>query len=184
MVVQWDFTLVKAYDKEIMHCFPNVLVGCIIKDLRTRCVDRECIHVIGKNKSSSYSMHGLSSCCITKWGHCFPPNDAAVSSVYRECAEDHGSWIDTVSHILYYTHGQSSQHAHVYKGTCSVFAGSNPIPRTVRCSQERFIQIAMGIRKKYINIACNSATVCLVNDGYIQSTHKVCQLLLHASYMS
>ena len=173
MVVLWDFTLVKAYDEDFVHGFPEVLTGCIFQTVKHRYLDREFVHIIRKDVSESYSMHGLSFSYTTTWGGTCPANHAASSRVYRECAEEHGSWIDTESHILYYTHGSSASHEYVYQGMCYIFAGSNPIPRTVRCSQQMFVQFAMRIRTNYIKIVCDSATVCFVDNGYIRSTHKV-----------
>jgi len=178
MVVKWDFVLVKAYDEEFLHGFPRVLVGCIFKTLRRRYYDREFIHVIRKLDSVSYSMHGLSSVHHSNWGDTFPPNHATPSSVYRECAEDHGAWIDTGSQILYYTQNRTRVDECMYKGIWHVFAGSNAIPRAVHCSEEQFIDFTMAVRQNYIKIACDSATVCLVDNGFIQSIHKVSTLRL------
>jgi hypothetical protein len=173
LVVQWDFTLVKAYDESFVHSFPVVLAGCIFKNLKRRYHDREFIHVIGKNDSVSYSMHGPSMCYDTRWGQEFPPNHAIPSSVYRECAEEQGAWIDTDSHILYYKQNGHRGDECVYEGIWNIFGGSNPIPRKVQCSREGFVNFAMDIRDNYIKIVCNSATVCLVDNGRIQSTHRV-----------
>jgi len=171
MVIQWDFTLVKAYDEHFIHSFPDVLVGGIFKTLKEKYLGRDFIHLIRKNDSVSYSMHGLTYCHHTKWGEGFPPNHATPSSVYRECHEVGSAWIDTESHILYYKH--TEQDKCMYEGIWSIFGGSNPILQTVRCNQETFSRFAMYIRENYIKIACNSATVCLIDDGRIQSTHKV-----------
>jgi hypothetical protein len=174
MAVQWEFTLVKAYDEDFAYCFPKILVGCIFKNLKTTYYDREFIHLIRKRDSLSFSMHGLSSGCITTWGDLFPPNHASPSTMYRECPDDHGAWIDTKSQILCYKYNENRSCEYVYEGMGNIFAGSNPIPQTVQCSEERFFDFAMSIRNNYIRIVCDSSTVCLVENGHIQSTHKVC----------
>jgi hypothetical protein len=173
LAVKWDFTLVKAYDEDFVHCFPKVLAGCIFKHLKRRYFDREFIHVIGKNDSVSYSMNGPSMRYDTKWGEAFPPNNAEPSNVYRQCAEEQSAWIDTRSHILYYKQNEHRGNECTYEGIWNIFAGSNAIPQKVLCSREGFINFAMGIRDNYIKIVCNSATVCLIDNGHIQSTHKV-----------
>jgi len=173
MVVKWDFTFVKAYDEHFAHCFPSILVGGIFKDLKRRLIDREFVHVIQKRDSSSYCMHGLCRSHRSKWGDLFPPATATPSNVYRECAEEHSSWIDAGSHILYYKQDEHHVQEYVYDGVWHVFAGSNPIPRTVQCSEAQFLQFTMAVREKYIDVVCNSATVCLVDNGFVHSKHKV-----------
>jgi hypothetical protein len=159
MAIMWDYTLVKAVDQKFTHKFPVVLVGCIFKSLKSRYMEREHVHIIKKEESHSFTMDGLSSSCATKWGVAFPPNNARPSDVYRECLEEEGAWIDTESHILYY--GKKSNE-YIYEGIWSMFGGSNPIPRKVRCSEEIFSRFLRGIRENYIRIACSSALVCVV----------------------
>jgi hypothetical protein len=170
MAVEWDFTLVKASDERFQHLFPSVLVGSIFKNLKAHYMSREHVHVIRKDSSLSFSMRGLERSYDVKWGDGFPPNAAHPSDVYRESCEEDGAWIDTNSLILYYTKCLGEC---VYEGEWSVFGGSNPIPQEVRCSEFIFSRFLNAIRENYVRIACNSATVCLVRDGYIQSTHKV-----------
>jgi hypothetical protein len=173
MAVQWDYTLVKAFDEKFTHVFPNVLVGCIFRAFKERYGRREFVHVITKSKSVSYSMDGLNYCYVTEWGDGFAPNHAKPSRMFRECLENSSAWIDTESQILYYTPTRNHRDEFVFKGISNIFAGSNPIPLMARCSHERFINFVMGIRENYIKIACNSATVCLVDNEEILSTHKV-----------
>jgi hypothetical protein len=159
--VEWEYTLVKAFDEKFVHVFPTALTGCIFTKLKERYVDRDYVHVIEREKSTSFSMNGLTYCEKTKWGAGFSPNSATPSSVYRECLDDEGSWIDTESHILYYSHDEGE---YSYNGIGRVFAGSNPIPRQVRCSEDVFSRFIFGIREQYIRLACNSAVVCILHE--------------------
>jgi hypothetical protein len=169
MAVQCDFTLVKAYDDNFAHFFPDTLTGCIFTQLKQLYVDRDHLHVIQRDKSTSFSMNGVTYCEKTKWGAGFSPNSATLSRLYRECFEENVAWLDADSHILYYTQNAGE---YCYNGIGRVFGGSNSIPTRVRCSEHVFSEFLREIRSNYIGIACNSAVVCLLRDGVIDSTHK------------
>jgi hypothetical protein len=61
--------------------------------------------------------------------------------------------------------------SYTYDGVLSMFAGSTAIPTNVRCSEDHFARFLGEIRANYIHTACSSATVCVVRDGRVESTH-------------
>jgi hypothetical protein len=195
MTILWDFTLCKVCDETFSHVFPAVLTENIFQNLQDKYQEREYLHVISRDNSTSYSYNGTKRRYKTKWGCGFKPNYAPVSRQYRECSENKNIWIDTESYILYYRQDEDNTKQYVFNARWGVFGGPNPIPERLRCTEDVFYRYATDVRRNSIRyyptcsitsnsatytltrlshrITSKSATVCVIREHSIESSHKV-----------